>query len=402
MIAKAKSISHGINDINYITGESRNKKHPEKISHVANNLLDESLNAEGIWESMKLTAARHPKVKNNVIRIELSPAKEHTLHFTMEDWKQLWRDFIEEYDRQEIYDRKGRLVSQKTNLAGSKGSVWLHLESAGGIPHLHGAVCRIDSDGNINNDHQIHLRAQRAAERVARKRGWTTAAEVRETSIGQVNRDCMEALQSMDSWSWNGYAAILHAKGYEIWVLRDSKDKLRGYVLKKGNSKYKASELGIGRNLMVTKLENTWKKLHAGDKTVISTQTKTRKPQGWQTPKPVPFVDYSAYRYGTTSYNLTDNGKEYRFHIPNDVLQLFNDEFDHREVANHKDLTDMAVALFVGMMEAPTVPSGGGGGTSNDLPWGRKEDEDDLRWARRCAMMATRMMGRKPKSGYKR
>ena len=29
MIAKAKAISHGINGIRYITGESHNKKHPE-------------------------------------------------------------------------------------------------------------------------------------------------------------------------------------------------------------------------------------------------------------------------------------------------------------------------------------------------------------------------------------
>ena len=35
MIAKAKSISHGINALNYITGVSANKKHPEKyISHL--------------------------------------------------------------------------------------------------------------------------------------------------------------------------------------------------------------------------------------------------------------------------------------------------------------------------------------------------------------------------------
>ena len=31
MIAKAKAISHGINDLRYITGESQHKKHPEKI-----------------------------------------------------------------------------------------------------------------------------------------------------------------------------------------------------------------------------------------------------------------------------------------------------------------------------------------------------------------------------------
>lgn len=30
MIAKAKAISHGINAIRYITGESQHKKHPEK------------------------------------------------------------------------------------------------------------------------------------------------------------------------------------------------------------------------------------------------------------------------------------------------------------------------------------------------------------------------------------
>ncbi len=38
MIAKAKAISHGINDLRYITGESKHKKHPEKIYRVLDNL----------------------------------------------------------------------------------------------------------------------------------------------------------------------------------------------------------------------------------------------------------------------------------------------------------------------------------------------------------------------------
>lgn len=45
------------------------------------------------------------------------------------------------------------------------------MESNSGVPHLHAAVCRMDEDGKINNDHNIHLRAQWAAERVAKKRG---------------------------------------------------------------------------------------------------------------------------------------------------------------------------------------------------------------------------------------
>ena len=68
MIAKAKSISHGINDISYITGESRNKKHPERIFHVKDNLLPPGLDATGIWDSMRLTLDKFKKVKNSVIQ----------------------------------------------------------------------------------------------------------------------------------------------------------------------------------------------------------------------------------------------------------------------------------------------------------------------------------------------
>ena len=173
MIGKAKSISHGINDIRYITGESRNKKHPERIFHVGDNLLPPGLDATGIWDSMRLTLEKSKRVKNSVIRIEVSPAPEHTKDFTIDDWQRLWDDFTDEFDNIELLDKNGKTYSPKTALKGSKGTVWLHLESKSGIPHLHGAFCRIDERGNINNDHDIHLRAQRAAERVALKRGWT-------------------------------------------------------------------------------------------------------------------------------------------------------------------------------------------------------------------------------------
>ena len=105
MIAKAKSISHGINDLNYITGVSANKKHPERIFHICDNNLPPGLDPSGIWNSMKLTSMSHPRLTNNLIRIEISPAPEHTKDFTPEDWKQLWLDFGEEFDKQEIRTR---------------------------------------------------------------------------------------------------------------------------------------------------------------------------------------------------------------------------------------------------------------------------------------------------------
>ena len=70
MIGKAKSISHGINDIKYISGESRHKEHPELIYHVKDNLLPCGLDAQGVWDMMKA----HAPTGNNVIRIEISPA----------------------------------------------------------------------------------------------------------------------------------------------------------------------------------------------------------------------------------------------------------------------------------------------------------------------------------------
>ena len=262
MIAKAKAISHGINDLRYITGESQHKKHPEKIYQVLDNLLPSELDAMGIWNSMQLTLFQHRPIKNSVIRIELSPSPEHTQFYDIEDWQKLWHDFAEEFDKQVIIGKDGKVRSCQTNLANSKYSVWLHTESKGKVPHLHAAVCRLDEDGNINNDHNIHLRAQHAAERVAKKRGWTTAAQIRYRNIPQVNRDCMEVLKAMPSWSWDEYKNALAQKGYVVHEREDKQGILRGYALVHGNTKYKASELGVGRNLMISKLPATWKKLH--------------------------------------------------------------------------------------------------------------------------------------------
>ena len=50
MIGKAKAISHGINALRYIKGESRNKKEPEKIHHVCDQYLSPDLDAMGITE----------------------------------------------------------------------------------------------------------------------------------------------------------------------------------------------------------------------------------------------------------------------------------------------------------------------------------------------------------------
>lgn len=414
MIGKAKSISHGINDIRYISGESRNKEHPELIYHVKDNLLPCELDAQGVWDMMKA----HAPMKNNVIRIEISPAKEHTENFTMQDWQQLWDDFIREFDKIEMANDDGKVYSHKTNLANSIYTVWLHLESDSRIPHLHAAVCRKDRDSSTNNDHKIHIRAHDAAQAVAIQRGWMTAMEIHKTNAAKVAEDMMDILRAMPSWSWDNYAARVQAKGYTLKERKDDKGVIKGYTIGKGKAKFKASELGTGRKLMASKIETTWQKLHGQSETktvqpVGKTMTKTDAPVAPVAAKPVakplqhssePVADYSSWHENTSRYELPHDGKTSLFYIPDDVMQVFNDEFDYRETANWKELTDMAVALFVGLSALDTVSTdgSGGGGSSNDNDWRNKKDEDEMERARRCARAAVAHIGKKTKSGRKR
>ena len=405
MVAKAASISHGINNIRYISGESKNKEHPELIYRVKDNLLPCELDAMGIWDLMKAGAP----MKKNVIRMEICPGREHTENFTMKEWQKLWDDFVREFDKIELEDENGKVYSHKTNIANSIYTVWLHYESDSGIPHLHAAVCRKDSDGKTNNDHNIHIRAQEAAQAVAIRRGWITAAEIHRMNADKIADDLMDILRAMPSWSWNDYAARIRAKGYTI-MIRPGKKGVYGYSIGKGKARFKASELGTGRRLTASRIKDTWNKLH------YQSSAKAKQPirkSGIQPVAPVvskPVVspdkqvaDYSTWREKTSSYELSHGGKTYQLYIPNDVMQIFDDEFDYREIVNWQELTDMAVALFVGLTALDSVSTGsGGGGSSNDDNRRDRKDEEEIERARRCARIAAARLGKAPKSGRRR
>ena len=93
MIAKAKAVAHGIRAMLYVSGESRNKKHPERITRICDNFMPQGMDASGIWTEMKFATMNHPNIRNNAIRIEISPAMEHTETFTLDDSQELWRGF---------------------------------------------------------------------------------------------------------------------------------------------------------------------------------------------------------------------------------------------------------------------------------------------------------------------
>lgn len=410
MIAKAKAIAHGIRAMLYVSGESKNKKHPEKITRICDNFMPQGMDATGIWTEMKFAAMNHPNIKNNVIRMEISPAMEHTGDFTIDDWKQLWEDFAAAFDGQTIRDKDGKVVSGKTNVSGSKSSVWLHEESRSGIPHLHVIVSRVDEHGNINNDHAIHLRAQRAAEKVALQRGWTTAMHVHEDNIPKVSADCMEALRELSVWSWDGYQERLAAKGYKLYLHKDKKDVIRGYVLLKGNTRFKASELGKGRNLTASRIRQTWEKLHSEQAKQSRPTSKPTVPNSAkQKPQPVIrqsnpiFEDYTDYKSNRQPTEFEHDGKTYKRYLPDRVIDFFNNEFDYQELANWQAMQNLAIAYFT-LVASPygEISGGGGGGSHSDLKWGRDPEEDEIDFARRCAHEASRRITAQKKSGMKR
>lgn len=63
MIANAKAVAHGIRAMLYVSGESRNKKHPERITRICDNFMPQGMDATGIWTEMKFATMNHPNIK---------------------------------------------------------------------------------------------------------------------------------------------------------------------------------------------------------------------------------------------------------------------------------------------------------------------------------------------------
>lgn len=231
----------------------------------------------------------------------------------------------------------------------------------------------------------------------------------------------MNLLKLMPHWSWDEYAYLLRQRGYDVRLHRDKEGVVRGYVLSKGNAKYKASELGYARKLTAKNIENTWHSFHQGkvdarytyqvarkvksseQTTIMGVKSKSESTLSNPVEKPMPKIEaYSEWQPGTTKVSVSLNDGVYDRFVPKEVSRYFEDEFDYRFVGNWKELTNLAMAYFT-MLAAPEVSvSGGGGSTGNDLKWGRDSHEDEMEWAHRCAQAAIKALGKQARYGRRR
>ena len=391
MIAKASTISHGANAIRY----SVNK---EKADIVKANLLPDNISPEAMYGRMMLVQRKFAENINkgrplgrNVIRIEISPSEEESRGWTMNDWASLSNEFIRVFDSIDLSGKTKRASSKQTNLKGSQYIAALHRDSKSGILHLHIDANRVDMEGRINDSHKIGERAVMAANIINERRGWMQSEEIGIRHRQEISVCCMEILRKMDKFSWKQYEAELTKRGYKVHLQEKESGGVYGYSIKRGNSIYKSSVLGIGRSLTPSKIEATWAKLHPQERkseptNPISQQTRTAD----ITPISQPVIKH---------YNIaTDEYHSYHVEIPEAADNIIRQNCSLEEahpLAKLEEIQHTALLLFAGYLDAATSMATSSGGGSDTGGWGRDKDEDELEWARRCARMANSMCKRR-------
>mgnify|MGYP001377077719 FL=1 len=391
MIAKASTISHGANAIRY----SVNK---EKADIVKANLLPDNISPEAMYGRMMLVQRKFAENINkgrplgrNVIRIEISPSEEESRGWTMNDWASLSNEFIRVFDSIDLSGKTKRASSKQTNLKGSQYIAALHRDSKSGILHLHMEATRVDMEGRINDSHKIGERAVMAANIINERRGWMQSEEIGIRHRQEISVCCMEILRKMDKFSWKQYEAELTKRGYKVHLQEKESGGVYGYSIKRGNSIYKSSVLGIGRSLTPSKIEATWAKLHPQERKSeptkpISQQTRTAD----ITPISQPVIKH---------YNIaTDEYHSYHVEIPEAADNIIRQNCSLEEahpLAKLEEIQHTALLLFAGYLDAATSMATSSGGGSDTGGWGRDKDEDELEWARRCARMANSMCKRR-------
>ena len=398
MIAKASTIPHGANAIRYSVNKDR-------ADIVKANLLPDDISPEAMYGRMMLVQKMFTEKINkgrplgrNVIRIEISPSEEESRNWTMDDWARLADEFIRVFDSIDLSQKTKRASSKQTNLKGSQYIAALHRDSKSGILHLHIDANRVDMNGKINDSHKIGERAVMAANIINERRGWVQSKEIGIRHRQEISNCCMEILRAMDKFCWRQYKIELTKRGYKVHIQENDKGKVYGYSVKRDNSNYKSSVLGIGRNLTPSKIEATWAKLHQQERKSeptksIPQQTQTANADSVVQPKmaPQPVIRY--YDIATDEYH------RYHVEIPEAADNIIRQECSLEEahpLAKIEEIQHTALLLFAWYLDAATsiaVSSGGGG--SDTGGWGRDKDEDELEWARRCARMANSMCKRR-------
>lgn len=408
MIAIATTGSYGGNYLRYST-----RKVDADVVKV--HKLPEGLSSTTMWEMMEATQLkyraklnRHRPLVNTMIKIEVSPSEEETAGWKLEDWIKLTDDFIRAFDAVDLSGKTKRSNAKSTNIRNSQYVAMLHHDSKSGILHLHITANRVDMDGNINDDHCIHERAMEAANKVTEERGWVQAKVIREQNLNQIYKDCIAILDEMRSFTWERYERAIRSLGYDMEIRRDSNDQVTGYTILKGHSRFKSSELSPSRDITPSRILKTWKELHPENQHQVKPLPLTKQPSVAPTeikpPQPMP-QPKEPEPVKMVRSEITVDRKTFSFDVPKPIFDYFQmnvQEPEGNPDSSREKVLHTALLLFAGYVDGATTiaENCGGGGKSSSDDWGRKPNENDLRWAHRCIQRAQEL--HKKRYSYKR
>lgn len=396
MIAKARSIAHGSAMTNYATKHNR-------ADIVLTRNLDEGLTPLAMWGAMETIHQKYePKfrrkpVEKPTIRLEVSPSLDETKGWTLNDWYEYAQRFLDEFMKAAQAKDGKKKGAGKFNLDRAQIFACLHFDAKSGIPHLHILINRIDLDGNLMNDSFVGESAVKAAHAINIERGWELPEDIHEAHLQEITEACYDILRGISRYDWDSYKHGLESRGYKVHEQRDKQGVLHGYTVLRGNSRFKSSKLGKGRNLTASKLEATWKKLHPVAPTVVkpspavgTSRSTERKPlteryierQNATQPKPeAPSVFRKI---------LSVDGEKYSITMPLEAYKAMEDAVEvPDESVPFENVLNVAMLLFLNYVDAATsISESCGGGGSTPSNWGKDKDEDEREWARRCAQHA--------------
>lgn len=366
---------------------------------------------------------RGRSLDNTILRFELCPTAEETLGWTREEHAHLVHEFIAILDSlTEAATKKGTFRTDRTSVANTQWVAMLHHDGANGCDHIHLLCNRIDRDGNTICDSYLQAKAEMAANILNERRGWKQSMEIGREHRAKLKVICMDTLREMPRWDWDDYFARLERKGFEHFCRRENEcNDVRGYCLFWGNSSIPASE--IDRNLTWSKIESTWRKLHPESRQQSmgangiarnnSNEAKSRHTASYDShPHPAFFVNYDfssilpsfRNRNGGTSIAISKRldailQKEIALPNPDD----YKDEEIAYEAPDRNVIAYVAVALFLGYINAAaTIAESHGGGGGDTSGWERNKKDDDDEWMRLCARRASQLCVPKHRPRIKR
>ena len=390
MIAKAKSISHGSAMTNYATKHNR-------ADMVLTRNLGDGLTPLAMWGAMETIHQKYePKFRRKpvtkpTLRMEVSPSLEETTGWTLKDWYDYAIRFLDEFKKKVQAKEVKKRGKGKFNLDRAQIFACLHFDAKSGIPHLHILINRIDLDGNLMNDSFIGDSAVKAAHAINVERGWELPEEIHKAHEKEITEACYNNLRGMPNYDWSSYKHCIESHGYKVHEQRDKQGILHGYTILRGNSRFKSSTLGKGRNLTVPKLEATWKKLHPVAPSIYKPSSIVGNSQTTEHNSARQSVAQSKPKMPSVFRKiLSVDGKNYSIAMPVDAYKAMTETIESSdESVQFENILNVAMLLFMNYVDAATAISescGGGGSTSSN--WGKDDDEDERERARRCAQHA--------------